>query len=518
VQGTLSELNVLLTGGRLNTMHLEEICNGASSQDPMKTVQKAIVLSSAFNTLGDAQPTGLREVVDTAAATGPVQPYNVTAYKAVVLLFLEGGADTFNMLVPREGELWTQYQSVRGIVKLEEDELDDMKINTTGQSISTFSLHPRLKNIRQMYEDRKLAFVSNIGNLREPVTKAKFLDGTAKLCPTQFAHPFAQQAAQTLDCANPASAAKGSGGRLADELVKGNFRAATFSIAGHKPWTIGRNTSAFVISPKMGAVLLEELGEDDSGDLQNIIDNITSTTHHNIYSEEYAKSLGEAISDSKNLSTHFKAASDIENDFVVEEDDCDDDDDDACEAKGQKIADQLGQVAKLMKRREERQAERDFFYVRLPGYDAHQGVEASLNDGFNGLDNALKLFVDWLEKDESLWQSTVIVTHSDFGRTLSPNAKKGTDHAWAGNHMVLGGNVNGGIIFNDFPETLELNSHLDVGEGRGRLIPKYPFENVMVPIAKWMGVESLEQLNNVFPNLKWFEPDLILERETLFNS
>merc|ERR1712176_768485 len=110
---------------------------------------------------------------------------------------------------------------------------------------------------------------------------------------------------------------------------------------------------------------------------------------------------------------------------------------------------------------------------------------------------------------------TVLVTSSDFGRSLTSNGA-GTDHAWAGNHIVLGGNVKGGHVFNDFPSSLLEGNDQDAG--RGRLIPKYPWESMMVPIAEWMGVEESDQAS-VFPNLANFDSSSqIISRASLFSS
>jgi len=112
-----------------------------------------------------------------------------------------------------------------------------------------------------------------------------------------------------------------------------------------------------------------------------------------------------------------------------------------------------------------------------------------------------------------MFESTVVVTQSDFGRTLSSNGA-GTDHAWAGNHFVLGGGINGGRVFNDFPKSLLPGNEQDIG--RGRLIPKYPWESMMLPIASWMGLEESQQ-DGAFPNLKYFNSSHIITQGSLFS-
>merc|ERR1711904_200837 len=113
---------------------------------------------------------------------------------------------------------------------------------------------------------------------------------------------------------------------------------------------------------------------------------------------------------------------------------------------------------------------------------------------------ALRSFVGEL-KAQKVFDKTVLASESEFGRSLTSNGA-GTDHAWAGNHFVIGGSVNGGHVFNDFPSSLLEGSEQDLG--RGRLIPKYPWESMMVPIAGWMGVQE-SQHATVFPNLAKFD-------------
>merc|ERR1712072_1020170 len=129
------------------------------------------------------------------------------------------------------------------------------------------------------------------------------------------------------------------------------------------------------------------------------------------------------------------------------------------------------------------------------------------------IDTALRGFVAEL-KAQNVFDSTVVLTQSEFGRTLSPNGA-GTDHGWAGNHFVLGGSVNGGHIFNDFPKSFLEGNEQDVG--RGRLIPKYPWESMMLPMAEWMGLQK-SQFKDAFPNLDNFGTSHLIARASLFTN
>jgi len=178
------------------------------------------------------------------------------------------------------------------------------------------------------------------------------------------------------------------------------------------------------------------------------------------------------------------------------------------------LARQLRQVATLIAARQERGVARDLFYVGLGGFDAHSNAAEVLAELFGSIDAALQAFVGELQ-GQGIFDNVVIASESDFGRTLTTNGA-GTDHGWAGNHFVIGGKVNGGHVYNDFPSSL-LDGH-DQDLGRGRLIPKYPWENMVVPIAEWMGVQE-EQHTAVFPNLASFDrAKHVLAKDTLFKA
>jgi len=211
------------------------------------------------------------------------------------------------------------------------------------------------------------------------------------------------------------------------------------------------------------------------------IANLTSLKHENMFSEGYTTQLAKSLHSAATLKGHFDASS-VTTTFP-----------------GTSIGGQLKQVAALMSVRERRKVERDLFYVRLGGFDTHADLHADTSDLFSQLNDALSSFVTEV-RAQGLFESVTLVSSSDFGRTLSSNGA-GTDHGWAGNHFVLGGSLNGGKIYGDFPASLLPDNEQDVG--RGRLIPKYPWESVLLPIAEWMGVESAQH-TQVFPNIANF--------------
>merc|ERR1712013_461256 len=172
-----------------------------------------------------------------------------------------------------------------------------------------------------------------------------------------------------------------------------------------------------------------------------------------------------------------------------------------------RLAQQLQQVAKLISARDGRGAERDFFFVSMGGWDMHSNMKDKLTTNFQVIDSALQGFVAEM-KAQGIWSDVVLATESEFARTLDSNGG-GSDHAWAGNHFVIGGSVRGGRVLNKFPMSLAEGSDRDLG--RGRLIPEYPWESMLVPIAKWMGLQA-DLLPHAFPNIGNFNSTHLIPR------
>ncbi|CAE7449815.1 PARC, partial [Symbiodinium sp. CCMP2592] len=171
------------------------------------------------------------------------------------------------------------------------------------------------------------------------------------------------------------------------------------------------------------------------------------------------------------------------------------------------LENQLSQVAKLIRVHEVRKAERDFFFVRIGGWDMHSNLLSGLTSRFGEINRALRGFVAEM-KAQNMWDNVVLASSSEFARTLDSNGG-GSDHAWAGQQFILGGKVKGGQILNQFPSSLKEGAYNDLG--RGRLIPAYPWEAMLKPIAEWMGLDtsSQETLDAVFPNIGRFNSSIV---------
>eukprot|EP00931_Biecheleriopsis_adriatica_P030525 TRINITY_DN1799_c0_g1_i2.p1 TRINITY_DN1799_c0_g1~~TRINITY_DN1799_c0_g1_i2.p1 ORF type:complete len:1902 (+),score=314.24 TRINITY_DN1799_c0_g1_i2:62-5767(+) len=488
VNDTLEELDVLLTGGRLTSNSekvLQSVYAAAAEGDALQDAQLALVLMPEFHTMGPPlplpnEPRAVEQIVD-HPETKP--------YRATVMLFFFGGADTFNMLVPQECELYNDYVQVRADVALKPWEL--ITIDAPGQACSKFGIHASLKSIKALYDEGSAAFVSNVGALSEPITDIQFKEGSKATCLGLFSHSHQQNAAQTLKCQTHGASPRGAGGRLADMLAAGTqqFRTASFSLAGTSIWSQGNQTHVEIIDRDRGAVRFGSYER-----WRKVISNITSQQYGSLYSQEYTRAFFDAIESSESIGA---ALDGVELSTAYQ--------------TGSRLEKQLYQVARLIKARDLRRAERDFFFVELGGWDTHSSVKATLQDKFTEVDRAIHGFVTELKAQE-IFDSVVLVTESDFGRTLTSNGG-GTDHGWAGNHLVVGGSIQGRKIFNEYPKSLLEGNGQDAG--RGRLIPKYPWESMMVPIAEWMGLEP-GQRHDVFPNLVNFNDTYIIQQASLF--
>jgi len=401
--------------------------------------------------------------------------------------------------VPLNCPLYDEYRGVRKSIAFLPEEMH--QISSAAQSCSEFGIHPKLPVLKELYDEGSVAFITDVGSLVEPLTPDMIgkgfhaKGGSGETCQGLFSHNDQQRAAETLTCQYATAEFKGAGGRIADAVAAGSekFNTMSFSLKGSATWPQGFDIPGEVLGQNSGG---GNSAFPEYTRLQDIVNNITGTRHGNVYCEEYAKRLEQAISFNIGLEKQLENA-ELATDYEV---------------KGyQPLRSQFKNAATLIVARVERQAERDFFFIEDGGWDHHKGVENALAGKFESLSEALAEFLAEL-KAQNIYDSVVIATHSDFARTLTPNSNAGTDHGWAGIQVVLSGAIKGGEIYNAFPHLAE-DSPMDAG--RGRLIPRYPLENMMVPLAEWMGMEPAQR-SQVFPNLANFNSTHLLEKQTLF--
>jgi len=495
----VDELAMLLTRGQISSKTravVEAAYQSAriSSGDgeALRVAQKLFIASADFHATAE------NNIVDTLRTVPPPQQSLGRRYKAIVVVFMHGAADTFNLLVPHSGcapgsgthaSLDAEYEAVRTLAALPKSSLLPISDRAGGQPCSTFGVHPAFPFVKELYDQGEGAFVANIGGLVEPVTKAEFQAKSKPLPPSLFAHNIMQRAAWNVHAQY--GAAKGVLGRIIDHMRSGSepYASHLYSIFG---------TNKIVESVTVpGANFIDQTNGvarfNDLATLAGALANMTSQHSASAFADTHAGLLNSslesteqlgALLDSVQLSQTFETAS---------------------------ISKQLKQVAKLIKLRSHNMTERDAFYVQLGGFDTHTNMLEKTHSNFEMINAALQSFVQEM-RDQGSWEDVAIVTASDFGRTLTSNGL-GTDHAWGGNHFVLSGSLNGSQIFGDYPSGLDSDAELNIG--RGRIIPTTSWEGIWAPLARWFGVEE-SALPSILPNVNHFQN--IIPKEKLFKA
>jgi len=154
-------------------------------------------------------------------------------------------------------------------------------------------------------------------------------------------------------------------------------------------------------------------------------------------------------------------------------------------------------VSEAILSHEVRGSDRDVIFMTLPKWDQHVYLKADLSENFVILDGVLNA-IEKEMKAQGLWEQVTVMVTSEFGRTLTPNSSAGSDHAWGGNYMILGGDVDGGKIHGEYPSDLTDDGPL--GLGRGRMIPSTSWESMFHGALEWMGVETEEEKDYCMPN------------------
>lgn len=413
-----------------------------------------------------------------AAEPGPGE------YRALVCLFLSGGWDSFNVLVPRGGSEYAEYAAVRQNLALAQGAL--LPVNPTNLASPQLGLHPALPEIQALFEAGDAAFVANTGTLVEPVTKAQYNAG-AGLPLGLFSHSDQQEQWQTST--PDVRSAVGWAGRMADLLKELNAVdkvSMNISLSGNNVWQAGQTVFDYSITED-GAVGPSGYNFDYQ-EYQEVtqprsaaVDGLLGLHYSNLFAQAFTKTKKDAF-DAYQLFSTSTAAPLPGNPAFPNTD----------------LGNRLKMVAKTIAGRNGLGATRQTFFVQYDGWDHHDELTNNqaamlpvVSAAVGAFQNALALM--------GMQDQVTLFTASDFGRTLTSNGK-GSDHAWGGNHLVVGGAVNGRKIYGQYP-ALYQNSPLDVG--RGRLIPSTSVDAYFAELALWLGV-SRSSLPLVLPNIGRF--------------
>lgn len=471
-----------------------------------------------------------------------------TDYKAIVCLFLAGGNDSHNMLVPMgdptSDEARSDYEAARGVLALDRTALHALNIPTSapapptkafekyyGSSFPELGVHPNAQPLATLFNDGDLAFVANVGTLAYPIpSRADYVNKTVPVPPQLFSHSDQQVQWQSSISDKPFST--GWGGRTA-ELLNASYNpnsnvSMSISLDGINSFQVGTagGVTQYMVNPS-GTVSLSGYGtnyssayntagdpssgykDTNTGRRLKAFEDIMKLTHENLLEDQYNKIVQRARENEGIIGAAITAATASGVDF-----------DTHFTNAQSKLGDQLKMVAKLIAGCNPMGNNRQIYFVQVGGYDTHQSMLSDHSNLMGELSEALLAFRNTL-KDPLLdsFNNVVTFTASDFSRTLTPNGtttSDGSDHAWAANAMVMGGPVNGGDIYGHYPplKTGNTPGSIDSHSSRGRLIPDTSVDQYSAMIANWFGVDS-NSLEAIFPNLSRFDDPLTVSSANL---
>jgi len=402
-------------------------------------------------------------------------------YKAMVCILLGGGADSHNMLIPRGNNEYNEYLTTRSNLAIPKSQL--LSLNHAPVDGKQFGVHPDMPQTRDLFNSGKLAWLSNVGTLVEPMTKAQYESNTAGKPLGLFSHSDQIKHWQTGRPGDRSTL--GWGGRVADLIQSQNSNpnlSMNISLSGNNFFQNGENTVEYSIRPT-GEFGINGYGEQNNYNLRRdaAINSILDREYADIFEETYINTFKKSVDTSEEMSEALSQVQDFNTDF-----------------SDNMVSDQLKMIAKVIAARESLGFNRQTFFVHFGGWDHHDEILESQQEKLPILDSALGEFMSVLE-ELGLENQVTTFTVSDFGRTLTSNGD-GSDHAWGGNAMVMGGAVNGGQIFGDAP-SLELGSDLMLP--RGVLIPTTSASEYFAELAAWFGVNQSD-LFDIFPDLSNF--------------
>ncbi len=414
---------------------------------------------------------------------------SINDYKALVCVFLYGGADSFNMFIPATQDAYDRYATSRGGLAIPQESL---KLDASGE----FGFNPLLGDLYDMYNSGKLAVIGNAGNLIAPVNRALFEADSTLIPNNLFAHNHQQeQWLKGLSSLPTSLVGTGWGGRMADLLQDANSGASLppgFSMNGTNYWLPGQTIQPISLHPTSGLSLLNYLdeasGRSGNAGREAALNQILNLSSNHPMKQQVASSIDLAKSASGQIVNALELNTDTG--FETEYD------------PDSRLAPQLRMVARMIKSNQLLGMKRQIFFVGGGGWDTHDNQSPRLEALLTDLNRSMTDFQSTME-EMGLGDSVTTFTASDFGRTLTTNGD-GSDHGWGGNYMVMGGAVNGGQMFGSLP-SYELGSEDDSSD-KGRVIPSLSINQYGAALAEWMGVSS-NDLSEVFPDLSNFDSD-----------
>jgi len=432
--------------------------------------------TAALSVVGAATPFALdlAGIAEAAAQT--------TGYRALVCLFLGGGNDHTNTVVPYDPASYAEYANARPSIALTREQLAATSLGAVpSQGGREFALHPSLGALRRLYGEGRAAIVANVGPLVVPTTRAQYLNRSVPLPPKLFSHND-QQSAWQANVAGGEGARVGWGGTIGDQLARRNPTSAftCISAAGNAVWLSGRSTVQYQVSTA-GALTMHAVTGVlyGSAAAAAAYRSLVTAPAVNVFEASLGAVHRRSLVANDLLRAGLPPASTFARPLPADN----------------PLAAQLQIVARMIAGRGALGLSRQVFLVSLGAFDHHDDLLNQHAQRLSMLDGAVDAFWSWLG-ELGMQGDVTLFTASDFGRTLTSNGD-GSDHGWGAHHLVIGGGVAGGTIVGELPPTA-YGTSVDVGQGV--LVPTTSVDQYAATLARWLGVAD-GAMPTVLPNI-----------------
>ena len=393
------------------------------------------------------------------------------------------------MLMPYEQMRYNDYSDTRSGLAIPRNEMLRLKSATMSHPAKDFGVHPSMPEVRDLFDADKLAFLANVGTLLNTETTKEKVYGGEGLPIGLFSHSDQIQQWQTGIPSERSS--KGWAGRMADIISSCNGNeniSMNLSLSGSNIFQTGNTAIEYAIDPFNGSVGIN--GHDPSSTwifremLTKGVDNLIEHQYQDAFKQSYVN----VIRNARDAHIEFQEALSGSVEF------------DPSVFPNTYLGSSLEMIAKTIDVRETLDFNRQVFYLVYGGWDHHDELLGNQEAMLAEVSEALGGFMAGLEQI-GIADDVLTMTISEFGRTLTWNGN-GSDHAWGGNSMVMGGPnlINGGQIYGDYP-SLALDTDIEIGSGV--LIPQLSTDEYFTEVAKWFGVSPTD-LSMIFPNIGEF--------------
>ncbi len=439
---------------------------------------------------GSATPLAL-----SLAAMGEAAAFDATDYKALVCVFLFGGNDYANTVVPLDDMRYTTYSHLRGagagaglVIPRARLTSTELRPTTALADGTLYALAPEMPEMAALFNQGRLAIQLNVGPLVVPLTRAQYEAGILPRPPKLFSHNDQQSVWQAQGAEG---STRGWGGNIGDLALAANSKAmfTCISVTGNTVFLSGQNALQYQCS-KAGSVAIEAIRGNQWGQffyvpgMRSMFEQLVQQPQTHILAEEYNRVMRRSLLAEAQVSAALGPVQ-LNTGFPTDN----------------RLAEQLQIVARLIGARNALGVKRQVFFVSLEGFDVHDNMGTRQPALLRRLSQALGAF-DTSLRELGMVDKVTTFTASDFGRTLSVNGD-GTDHGWGGHQFVLGGAVKGKAFYGQ-PAPLSVgNSSAPQDQwhvGQGRLLPSTSVDQFGATLARWFGVAE-EELYGVLPNL-----------------